>query len=626
MEKAGKQENVLLFQTKTRIPEPPGSFIVREALIDGLLKGDEDVVVFQAGAGYGKTTVMAELARTRNGRCGWYRLNEADNKLYYFLNGFGSVFYGALTERIPIPEESGQKAEDIAEAYHRILSAFLLSVGNGIFYLCLDDFQIIKNEEIYRFIGSLIEYGQGKIRLFLTVKGSFPQFLTVYLMQGRVRIVGAEQLRFTKRETELLLHGMAGVKLAGQLAESIHTATEGWAAAIVFAGLALKEGKQKETAAFDLNRTRLNDYICYEIYRKLSDDMQLFLAETAVLEEPAAGICDFVLERSDSASIFEYLARECLFLTKQNDAEQSCRYHPLFAKFLKSRVSAERKEQICERAKLYAAHRKKKQRAKEKEVFYQPTPEKERRLTEPEEGSLFVRCLGQLEVSGTQGSIHFRTRKTKELFACLFFEGGRGVKKDMLLERLWPEQYGEKATVLFYTTVSYLRKALVQAGAPDVLRTENQSYRVDLSRIRSDIERLTIWSRWSEAGGWPFGEDVLETAGLYHECYLYGEDYPWLGAHREYVERVFLQTEEKLARLLMQKRRFGEAALLLEKAVSVNVYAMSHAELLTECLLCLGDIRGAKIQYEKMCTVCREELFLEPAVRFEDLIKLMPDR
>ena len=618
MEKEGKQEEKLLYQMKTRIPKPPRNTVMREGLMEELLIGDEDVVVLQAGAGYGKTTVMAELARRQNGRCGWYRLNEADNKLYYFLNGFGSAFQGALTERILIPKESGQKAEDIAEAYHRVLSAFLLTIGDGIFYLCLDDFQVIRNEEIYRFIGGLIEYGQGQIRLFLAVRGSFPQFLAVYLLQGRVRIVGAKQLCFSKKETELLLRGMTGEEFSGRLAESIHTVTEGWAAGIVFAGLAVKEGRQKKTEAFDPSRTRLNDYIFYEVYRNLSNELQLFLTESAVMEEPEAGVCDFVLERNDSVSIFEYLARECLFLTKENEEKQRYRYHPLFADFLKSRVSGERKEQICNRAGVYDESQKV-ERLEAVEKIYNTTSDRVRKKKESEESALWVRCLGPLEVSGPQGSIHFRTRKTKELFACLFFEGGRGVTKETLLERLWPEQYGEKASVLFYTTVSYLRKALTQAGTPDVLQTENQRYRVDISRIRSDIERLTIWSRWAKAGGWPPGEDVLEAAGLYHECYLYGEDYSWLGAYGEYVERIFLQTAEKLARLLMQKRRFEEAALLLEKAVSVNVYAMSHAELLTECLLCLGDMKGAEKQYQKICAICREELFIEPAVRFEEL-------
>lgn len=211
-------------------------------------------------------------------------------------------------------------------------------------------------------------------------------------------------------------------------------------------------------------------------------------------------------------------------------------------------------------------------------------------------------------MTGKEGKISFRTRKAKELLACLFFEEGRGVKKDMLMERLWPETEREKASVLFHTTVSYLRKALLQAGASEILVVKNQAYAVDISHMESDIGKLMNLNRQIRNGKMPVEERVLETAESYRECYMYGEDYTWLGVYREYVEQIFLQTMGKFSEMEMEKGEFGKAVLILEKAVEVDSYSVSLSELLIEGLLLIaypayGDVYHKLKQIGKICRV-----------------------
>lgn len=239
-----------------------------------------------------------------------------------------------------------------------------------------------------------------------------------------------------------------------------------------------------------------------------------------------------------------------------------------------------------------------------------------------EEGALLqVRCLGELDITGAQGQVIFRTRKTKELFACLFYEEGRGIKKDTLMERLWPEMCTEKASVLFHTTVSYLRKALREAGAEEVFVVKNQTYAVKISHIRSDIKTLLDWDRQIRGGTVPEDGNMLELAELYHECYMYGEDYAWLGEYREYVEQIFLQIMDRLAKIQMEKGQYRKAILFLEKAVQVDNYAVPLLELLVECLILTRDAKGAKREYAKMRRICEEELCQEAVMEFKDYIK-----
>lgn len=240
--------------------------------------------------------------------------------------------------------------------------------------------------------------------------------------------------------------------------------------------------------------------------------------------------------------------------------------------------------------------------------------------TESGQADLTVNCLGELRVTGRSGPVCWRTKKTRELFACLFSKGAGGLKKDMLLERLWPETEIKKTSVLLHTTVSYLRKALEQAGAPGILMVENQTYALDFGRIWSDVSVLMRWNGYAHKGDIPPNYDVLEAMELYRECYMYGEDYLWVVEQREYVEQVFLRTMRKLAMLKMRAGEFETAALLLEKAVQTDSYAISLRELLIECHLAGGNIGQAKRHYGALRRVCRRELCVEPDHEWRDYI------
>lgn len=602
-----KRENVNpLLESKTKIPELSGGVVSRKTLVSEIEGSTEEIIVIQAGAGFGKTTAMAELAKKYSGHCGWYQADELDNDPESFLRGICSAISRVIELNIPEFHELGQKADDIAKAYQRFLSEFLLRISEETFYLCINDFQMIVNEQIYRLIVTLIEYGREKIRLVLTVKGSFPKFLAVYLMQGRVIVIGTERLRFGRDETNQLLKGLTGMKLSEKLITGIQEYTAGWPAGIVFAGLGLKDRSPGKNESLFFDTVYLYDYIFYEIFHGLSDDIQMFLTETSVMEEVEPAVCNYVLERSDSAHMLEYLVHENLFLSKGKGAEEYC-YHAVFAGFLRDRIQPERKEKIrCRTAEYYA--RIKKNREEEHITLLQVT------------------CLGGFEVTGTKGKLLWRTRKTKELFACLFFEEGRGIKKDTLMERLWPEASRERASVLFHTTVSYLRKAFLQAGEEEILVVKNQAYGVDFSYIESDIGKLMKISRELRAGVIPEKKSILEVAELYHECYMYGEDYPWLGEYREYVEQVFLQTMEKFSEIQMKRGEFQNAVLLLEKATEVDSYSVSLLELLMECLLFMGDVKGAKRQYTRIKRVCEEELSQKIGMEFQDYVERVEER
>lgn len=800
--------------SKFRIPGETPCELRRDKLLSSMEYGDESAVVFHAGAGFGKTIVMAEWAAEHRAKSCWYRLHESDNRFGCFLRGV-AVALSAVVYDAPVDVEKANQFEDEA-AGERFLSYYLPALPREGIFVCLDDFQVIYNETVYEFLLQFMEYGEGKIRFFLTSKKGFPAFLAAELIRGRVREIGADELRFEEWETVQLLERMSGRRLPERIVTEIYADTHGWPAGIAFAGLDLKRRGELSEGALLFDRTHLHQYIFYEMFRKLAYDMQRFLVEASVLKELAPTLCDCALGRGDSAGMLRYLAREHLLLACPGEEKGTEMYscEPLFREFLQSRLSDGRRVEVLLKAAQYHVRRgeweeaardamacgengcgivaavfekragemrssgqqvrlrewmdylaefreqmtdtalfcmyeclcmdgetergaeflrkaAEKAYAKLRYDLYErymrelaallyrfpqggrgmgqdsavplkyaeegrtaaqetgaegerrshgenwngrnaaqiieeeareklavrgivpgnwDTPGSGRVLAwrdgqedqrnregqenrgtlkkredqknwENQEVSLYVQCMGALSVRGPAGEVVWRTKKTKEMFACLFYENGRWAARDVLTERLWQEKPADKSSVLFHTTMSYLRKALAAAGALDCLLVKNQSYALDMTKLDSDIAQLRCGYDCLKKGETLTEERVLRVTELYGQGYLYGEDYVWADVYREQVEQRYLWMLQTLAKQNAADGRYREAAMYLKKAVEVDNYALDAMEGIVECLIRCRDIAGARRAYEKLTEVSMELLNEKPERAFEEFVK-----
>lgn len=726
------------------IPSAGQSTVRREELISSLEAGDEELVIFRAAAGYGKTTTMAEWAQGHRERCCWYRLQESDNDPVRFLYGMAASFSHALSVDVFGSRQPARtKDVDFDDIRDRFFSGFLSALPDGGFSICLDDFQVLKSEAAQNLFLQFMEYGSGKIRFFVTVKGGFPEFLSVRMMQGRTREIVADELRFAQRETGLLLESIAGKKLSGRVKKSVQDDMRGWAAGIVFAGRALKKNGTL------CDRTHLDHYIFHEIFRKLPVDTQQFLTDLSVFDKIEVPVCNYVLSRVDAGRMLEYLVRENLFLSRSSGEKPCYRYDGVFIGFLKGRLPEARfrtlllraaayyvrherweeaarcgmrcggqgceivaaavqkcvsgvaacesqplrmewldylcefREELAESALffMYQCLRREKSAEKGMEILSEAAQKAYRKrhyetyaaymcelmeYTEETRGPseaqkvaeqairqlegltdashpgmaalkkdeshpsmvtlgkddpflrkllakkskpkplLFVQCFGPLIVTGQGDALLWRTKKVKELFACLFFEEGRWVSRDILLERLWSEKPLDRAVVLFHTTVSYLRRNLAEKGAESLLLSKNRSYALDMAGAGSDMETFRKWYNRVKAGEMPEGENPGTLLELYRQGYMYGEDYLWLGAYQEEMERQYLWMLRTLAQAEMGKKNYVSAEEYLRKAAQVDEFDIEGRELLLECLIASGDIAGAKKEYGRLKSVYRE--------------------
>jgi LuxR family maltose regulon positive regulatory protein len=159
---------------------------------------------------------------------------------------------------------------------------------------------------------------------------------------GEVLEIGSHDLEFDADEALLLLRGAGAVDIGPLDAASIRDRTEGWAAGLYLAALALRDGKRDVDVmpeAFEGSHRFVVDFLREAVLGGLRQEQVDFLTRTAVLDELSGPVCDAVLEIADSAVRLEELDTENLFVVALDDRRERYRYHRLFRDCLVSELS-----------------------------------------------------------------------------------------------------------------------------------------------------------------------------------------------------------------------------------------------------------------------------------------------
>ena len=116
--------------------------------------------------------------------------------------------------------------------------------------------------------------------------------------------------------------------------------TEGWAAAIALATLALRGRADAAVTAASLsgNQQQIADYLLEEVLDRQLDHLKRFLLGTSILDHMTAPLCDAVLGTTDAAGSLEDLARSNAFVVSLDDHREWYRYHHLFSDLLRGEL------------------------------------------------------------------------------------------------------------------------------------------------------------------------------------------------------------------------------------------------------------------------------------------------
>jgi DNA-binding SARP family transcriptional activator len=227
---------------KALVPEP-GPGVLRRARLDQRLEeaARRRLTLVTAGAGLGKTTLLAGFARRRD--CAWYTVDAADRDPAVLARGL----LQALRPKIPsldpdvvavtppgldlaIPSE-GQESV-IADQMLRMLSD---EVDRDL-VLVVDDVHELAGAELAgRLLGDLARGAPPALHLVLSSRLDPPFGVARLRAQGLAIDLPGSELRFTAEETAAMAETVLGAGGAG-IAAPLHERTAGWPTGVRIVG------------------------------------------------------------------------------------------------------------------------------------------------------------------------------------------------------------------------------------------------------------------------------------------------------------------------------------------------------------------------------------------------------
>ncbi|MED3804244.1 response regulator [Lysinibacillus xylanilyticus] len=152
---------------------------------------------------------------------------------------------------------------------------------------------------------------------------------------------------------------------------------------------------------------------------------------------------------------------------------------------------------------------------------------------------LTIQCFGGFVVLHNSKAVHWRTLKTKELFAFLFSNLNNHVPRDTIIDSLWVDTEFKKARVQLHTTVSYLRTTFSALGYSEVIQYANGCYILQLEDFQCDAHDLEhILNANMETAK----IDVEKAEALiqsYQGEYMAALDYPWITSKANFMNNRF---------------------------------------------------------------------------------------
>lgn len=344
--------DVSLIATKVQIPSQSPHVLPRVRLTDALEIGvpRHKLTVLSTPAGYGKTTLLAQWARSSRLQVAWLSLGEKDSDLERFFRYLFSAWEG-------VQPAVGESSLGLLLTSNRLASDTvlntLINVANDIperLAFVFDDFHLIEDPSIHEALSFLLEHLPPTVHVVLSGRAEPPLPLARYRARSELLEFRADELRFSAEETKAFLNQRLEPGLGRDEITLLHGQLEGWAAGLQLASLTLPRCAAGDELTLSGRHRFITDYLNEEVLASLPIDVRRFLLQTSVLDSMCASLCDAVTgveergEREESESqnsqeMLERLERDNLFLMPLDNSRTWFRYHRLFAEVLREALS-----------------------------------------------------------------------------------------------------------------------------------------------------------------------------------------------------------------------------------------------------------------------------------------------
>ncbi|MCL4309263.1 MAG: LuxR C-terminal-related transcriptional regulator [Actinomycetota bacterium] len=331
------------------------------------------LVAICAGAGFGKTTLMAQMAKGFPGAFLWYQVDELDRDPAIFFGNLIAGLSGLVQsnsvqgvaggisktqQREKMAAEKGsfqhslerlREAKNVRNEAETIMACLVEEIKAATsrpLKLFFDDFHWLDGSDFPSlFVDFMIRNLPANVALILASRTK-PRLPSGSLRgSSLISELNEDDLRFSRDETERLLTDTWLHDLDPEDVDRLHKNIEGWATGLVLAEDQIRAGNKVPELFSAKRQMRKNvfEYLTEEVLKRQAADLQNLLILSSLIDPVDPSICEAALELQDPQALLDKAVRLNLF-TARIEGTPLYRFHPLFREFLLTRLAGDRPE------------------------------------------------------------------------------------------------------------------------------------------------------------------------------------------------------------------------------------------------------------------------------------------
>src|SRR4051812_12247243 len=319
------------------------------------------VTVISAPPGSGKTSLLRAWAdRSANSlRVAFVSVDRDQENAQRFWGTVLDAIRSPLWSTDPETRPAATAALDGDQVVETVLSEVAEQVEPVV--LIIDDLHELRSADALTQLEHVLAILPSSARVVLSSRRDPPIRLHQLRLADQIAEIRAGDLRFTARETRELL-ATSGIRLSAAGAAALHARTEGWAAGLRLAVIALSDHPDPErfVAEFSGTDRAIAEYLMAEMLERQPGEVQSMLLRTSLVDRMNGELADLLAGRSGSEQMLLELVEANAFVASRDTQRTWFRYHQLLADFLRlelRRTSADAVPDLHRRAARWFADR-----------------------------------------------------------------------------------------------------------------------------------------------------------------------------------------------------------------------------------------------------------------------------
>ena len=355
----------MILKTKLQTPQVKSNTVERER-INALLRDNinKRLILINASAGYGKTTLLSQFIAQAGSPCVFYHLEASDAELglffSYLLAGLRELNFCIGRRLETILRTLTPTTEHIEMLVGTFINEFVEHIHDDTL-IVLDDYHNINpSHQIDQALNFLLRHAPNKLHLVISTRTEPDLPIANLYARNDIFVLTNDTLKFNRSEIDRLFKEIHGIALEpGELA-SLENYSEGWVTSLQL--ILQAPGKElRERLISGLPKLQHRDssrwwseyfnYFAQEIFEHEPVQVRNFMISVSILEWLDSSACNDVTQIKNSEEILSHLEKRNAFVSRMPNGYY--RFHNLFKDFLSSKW---RDETLKKKALLRAAN------------------------------------------------------------------------------------------------------------------------------------------------------------------------------------------------------------------------------------------------------------------------------